>query len=80
MNWNRSDRVLPEFGTYVVVWMPTKPWVSRSKTVFASVCCRVEDKGIAYPEGWRWEEFGPADHQPNEVTHWARIRPPEPRD
>ena len=68
MKWIILQEQLPPLHEYVLIWVPSRPWVSKSPTVFAKVACR-------YPDG-RWKEFGPGSFNDVEVTHWARIQPP----
>lgn len=61
----------PPEGEYVLIWVPSRPWRSRSATVFSKVAMRIVDDGV---EGW--QEFGPGIYDEDEITHWARITVP----
>lgn len=67
--WIKLDDEKPPRGEYVLIWVPGRPWLSQSDTVFAKVARWEIDADI-------WHEFGPHTFETRDITHWARISIP----
>lgn len=71
-----AEHGMPEIGEEVIggLWY-TDPWLVPEKaTRFMWGLCRVlKDEHRDYPDGKRWQTFGPSH---NQITHWARLNVP----
>lgn len=71
IHWVKLSEVKPPDEEFVLIWVPSRPWTHTSQTVFAKVAAR-------YTEGQSgWKGFGPDYYSDFEITHWARIQPPQ---
>lgn len=77
LRWVPFSEAPPPLGEYVLIWVPSRPWISKSPTVFAKVARRLTFHHAA--SGHIWEGFGPDTYDDHEIAAWMPIHPPEPQ-